>query len=150
MRAVLANTEYFLHDSVSGLYTARRLKTVCLFVCLFVCLGFSSHSRIFHSYGDFVTITGERLQVLTYARHSWPSNSWGIAYHANCDTVHPFIMTISEDPCYLHLLQGENPDLSNAMRTLYQLSHCNGIVFRIKQPNFTGLSDVTAKTESHA
>ena len=36
MRAVLANTEYFLHVSVSGLYTARRLKTVCLFVCLFV------------------------------------------------------------------------------------------------------------------
>ena len=32
-------------------------------------LGLSSHSRIFHSYGD-VTITGEGLQILTYARHS--------------------------------------------------------------------------------
>ena len=27
--------------------------------------GLSSHSRIFHSYGD-VTITGEGLQILTY------------------------------------------------------------------------------------
>ena len=33
---------------------------------LFVCL-FSSHSRIYHSYGD-ITITGES-QILTYARH---------------------------------------------------------------------------------
>ena len=30
----------------------------------------SSHSRFFHSYGD-VTITGEGLQIFTYARHSW-------------------------------------------------------------------------------
>ena len=30
---------------------------------------FSSHSRIFHSFGD-VTITGEGLQILTYAWHS--------------------------------------------------------------------------------
>ena len=39
------------------------------FVCLFVCLGISSHSRIFHSYGD-VTIAGEGLQIFTYIRHS--------------------------------------------------------------------------------
>ena len=32
-------------------------------------LGFSSHSRIFHSYGN-VTIAGEELQILTCARHS--------------------------------------------------------------------------------
>ena len=40
--------------------------------------GLSSHSRIFHSYGD-VTITGEGLQILTYARHSWPFGieQWG-------------------------------------------------------------------------
>ena len=38
---------------------------------LFVCLGFSSYSRIFHSYG-VVTISGEGLEILTYARHSWP------------------------------------------------------------------------------
>ena len=32
----------------------------CLFVCLFVC--FTTHSRIFHSYGD-VTVTDEGLQI---------------------------------------------------------------------------------------
>ena len=48
---------------------------VCLFVLLyFFCLfvwGFSSHSRIFHSFGD-VTIVGGGLQLLTYDQHSWP------------------------------------------------------------------------------
>ena len=38
------------------------------FVCLLI-LGFSSLLRIFHSNGD-ATIAGERLQTLTYARHS--------------------------------------------------------------------------------
>ena len=38
------------------------------FVCLFVYLVFLFHLRIFYSYGD-VTITGEVLQILTYARH---------------------------------------------------------------------------------
>ena len=37
-----------------------------LLFCLFV---FTFHSRIFHTYGDF-TITGKRLQILTYARYS--------------------------------------------------------------------------------
>ena len=46
-----------------------------MFVCLFV-LGFSSHWRIYHSYGD-ITITAEGLQILTYARHSWPLSSEG-------------------------------------------------------------------------
>ena len=36
----------------------------------------SSHSRIIHTYGD-VTITGEGLQILTYARHSWPLSHEG-------------------------------------------------------------------------
>ena len=31
----------------------------------------SSHWRIFHSYGD-LTIAGEGMQALTYARHFWP------------------------------------------------------------------------------
>ena len=35
----------------------------------FFCFVFLSHSRIFHMYGD-VTIAGEGLQILTYARHS--------------------------------------------------------------------------------
>ena len=37
----------------------------------------SSHSRIFHSYGD-VTNAGEGLQILTYARHSWPLRNGGL------------------------------------------------------------------------
>ena len=66
-----------------------------LFVCLF--WGLSSHLRIFHSYGD-VTIPGEGLQILTYARHSWSLSSGGsLACHNYCDTGHPFIMVISED-----------------------------------------------------
>ena len=31
----------------------------------------SSRSRIFHSFGD-VTMIGDGLQILTFARHSWP------------------------------------------------------------------------------
>ena len=58
----------------------------------------------FHSYGD-VTITGERLQILIYARHLWPLSSEGsFAYHTYCDTGYPFIMVISEDPWQSHLL----------------------------------------------
>ena len=67
---------------------------VCLFVCLFV-LSLSSNSKIFHPYGD-VTISGEGLQIMTYARHSWPLRieiSW--ACHTYCDTRHPFKMVIS-------------------------------------------------------
>ena len=64
----------------------------------------SSHSRIFHSYGD-VTIAGEGLQILTYARQSWPFSSEGsLTCHTHCDTGLPFIMVISEDPWHSHLL----------------------------------------------
>ena len=65
---------------------------------------FSSHSRIFHSYGD-VTISGEGLQILIRTRHSWPLSSEGsLASHTYGDTVHPFIMFIYEDPWHSHLL----------------------------------------------
>ena len=66
----------------------------------FVCLWFFIPERIFHSYGD-VTITGEGLQILTYARHSWPLSSDGsLACHTYCEGRggHPFIMVISEYP----------------------------------------------------
>ena len=66
--------------------------------------GFSSHSNIFYSYG-YVIITGERLQILTYARHLWPLSSEGsLVGHAYCDRGHPFIKVISEDPWHSHLL----------------------------------------------
>ena len=60
--------------------------------------GFSSHSRIFHSYGD-VTIADEGLKNLTFARHSWLLSSEGsLVCHTDCDTGHPFVMIISEGP----------------------------------------------------
>ena len=55
-------------------------------------LSLSSQSKCFYSYGE-VTITGEGLQILTYARHLWPLSSevFFLACHTYCDTWHPFI-----------------------------------------------------------
>ena len=67
-------------------------------VCLCVCLGVYVPLDIFHSYGD-VTITSEGLHILTYTRHSSHLRSEGsLACHTYCDTWHPFIMVITEDP----------------------------------------------------
>ena len=55
---------------------------------------FSSHSKIFHWNRD-VIITGEGLQILTYARPL--SSKSSLACHTYCDKGHPFIMVISED-----------------------------------------------------
>ena len=53
------------------------------FFCLFV---------IFHSYGD-VTLADEGLQILTYARLSWPlSNKGSLACHTYCYTGHQLIV----------------------------------------------------------
>ena len=74
-------------------------------VCMFI-WSLWSHSRIFHSYGN-VTIAGEELQILTYARHSWPLSSEGLislTCHTHWDAGLPFIMVISEDPCHSHLM----------------------------------------------
>ena len=63
----------------------------------------SSHSIIYHSYGD-VAIAGEGLQMLTYARHSWPLSSEGsLTCHTLCDTGLPFIMVISRTRDHRHL-----------------------------------------------
>ena len=89
------------------------------------------------SYGD-VSIAGEGLQILTYARHSWPLSSEGsLTCHTHCDTGLPFILVISEDPWQSHLLPSVwqcsyhylflrvrsvaigDPDLPHARRTLY-------------------------------
>ena len=49
--------------------------------------------------------TGEGLQILTYTRHPWPlSSESSLASHTQCDTGHPFIMVISENPWHSHLL----------------------------------------------
>ena len=61
----------------------------------------SSHSRIYHLYGD-VIIAGEGLQILTYARHSWPLSSEGsLMCHIYCDIGLLFLMVIFEDPLQL-------------------------------------------------
>ena len=66
------------------------------FVCLFVCLLMWSLSS--HSYED-VTIADVGLQILTYARQSWPLSSEGsLTCQTYCDTGLPFIMVITEDP----------------------------------------------------
>ena len=65
---------YFLNKHVvgNGLHDkSTERRSMCLFVW-----GFSSYSRIFHSYED-VTIACEGLQILTYAPHSWPLRTKG-------------------------------------------------------------------------
>ena len=70
-------------------------------VCQFVWT-LSSHLRFFHSFGN-VTTAGEGLPILTYTRHSWPSSCEGsLACHTYCDTGHPFLMVISDDPWHSH------------------------------------------------
>ena len=76
-----------------GLGFAVSLDLFCLFVW-----SFSYHSKFFYSFGD-VTIADEGLQILTYAQHLWPLSSEGsLACHTSCNTGHPFIMVISEEP----------------------------------------------------
>ena len=73
---------------------------VCLF--LFVC-SLLSHSRNFPSWR--ITIAAEGLQILTFARHSWPLSSEGsLACHTHCDKGLTFIMVIFEAPWHSHLL----------------------------------------------
>ena len=61
----LAKILAFLSDFI---YQQKDTDNNLMFVCLFDC-NVSSHSRIYHSFGD-VAITGEELQILTYALHS--------------------------------------------------------------------------------
>ena len=85
------------HSRIIHSYTCRDLTT--FYVCLFVCSVFIVQlERIFHSYGD-VTITGEGLQHLTYAQHFWLLSSAGsLVCHTYRDNGHPFTMVISKDP----------------------------------------------------
>ena len=78
------------------------MQILYFFVCFF---GVFRPTREFlHSYGD-VTITGERLQMLTYARHLWTlSSDDSLVCQTFCGTGRPFIMVISEDPWHSHLL----------------------------------------------
>ena len=76
-----------MHDKLT-LAAQKSKYSFCSCVCLLV-KGLTSHSRLFHSYGD-ATIRVEGLQILTYTRHSWPLSIEGpLVCHTNCDTEHP-------------------------------------------------------------
>ena len=74
---------YEMSSSVSLL-----LSFVCLSVCLFV---FWSPTREFFTNME----TGEGLQILTYALHSWPLSSEGpLTCHTYCDTGPPSVYNV--------------------------------------------------------
>ena len=82
----------FMYRSLCGRFLG------CLFVsCLF---------GIFRPTWDFLThMETSPLLVRADARHSSPLSSEGsLACKTYCDTGHPFIMVISEDPRHSHLL----------------------------------------------
>ena len=76
-------------------YHILSLSILWLGVCLFVCLELIVPLENFHSNGD-VTITGEWLQILTCARHSWslsvPHLLWHgtSVYNHNGNLKHPW------------------------------------------------------------
>ena len=94
-----------LHGRDRGCKPSGILNSYLLKFCVFVwCFFFFVYSRIVYWHKD-VTIAGEGLQILTYTRHSWPLSSEGsLACHAYCDTGHPFIMLILQDPWHSQLL----------------------------------------------
>ena len=67
-----------------------------------ICLQLSNFSLIWRRHHN-----RWRVQFLTCARHSQPFSSMGsLACHTYCDTGHPFIMVISEDPVAKRLAVG--------------------------------------------
>ena len=68
------SSEKQIYDTLGFVSKSSRKEYYLDFVCFLFVWDLTSHSRIFHSYGD-VTITGEGLQILTYARHSWSLSS---------------------------------------------------------------------------
>ena len=67
-----------------------------MFVCLLVCV-------FFVPLENFSLMTGEGLQILTYARHSWPLSCEDGTPNVTRG-IHSFKMVISEDPWPSHLL----------------------------------------------
>ena len=97
------------------------------FVCLCFFVPLENSSLIWNRHH-----TGERLQILTFARHSWPlGTECSLACHTNCDTGLPFIMVISEDPWHSLLLpsiwQWDWP---------YLLLRLRSVAAEIRTPNF--------------
>ena len=81
---VLMQYHWFFYTRVSKTLNGIRNETG-----KHVCLGFSFHSRSFHSNED-VTNTGKGVQILTYARHIWPLSSDGsLACHTSVTSWPP-------------------------------------------------------------
>ena len=110
--------------------TCNIIMLTCNTICLEFIVFVWSLSRIFHSYGA-VTIAGEGLRILTYARHSWPLSMEGsITCHIHCDKGLQFIL-VTHTCCrsfgsgavttcfYVCRDRGLNPDLPDARGTLY-------------------------------
>ena len=97
--------KYGLHMA-SGIHRMEIPDNPDINFCLFV-WSLSSHSKIFHSYGD-VTRHHCRWRAANYdlyARDSWPLSSEGpLTCHTYYDTGLPFIIVISEDLWHAHLL----------------------------------------------
>mgnify|MGYP003692507677 CR=1 FL=1 len=96
VKDVYINLIFFFYKSRKHVFQVTYLpyssENVLETFRFFVCLDLSSHSRLFHSYGD-VTITGEGLPILTFARHSWPLSSVGsLAWQPYCDPRKYFVL----------------------------------------------------------
>ena len=78
MTRIVSHDNYWPVINIIDRYTlpVKKIQNAGKLIFCLLVWALSSHSRIFHSYGD-VTITGEGLQILTYARHSWPLSSEG-------------------------------------------------------------------------
>ena len=75
--------------------SSKKTQVTVMFVW-----GLSSHSRVFHSYGD-VTITGEGLQILTCARRSWTLGSEGsLACYTYCNTYCRSFSSVAVSTCF--------------------------------------------------
>ena len=101
---------------------------------LIVCSGFSSHSRIFHSFGN-VTIACGRMQILTYPQHSWPlSSEDSLACHTYCvyngHLRGPVTLTSIAERLAVELsLQGfEHPTVRLGYQRSYRLHHSRGLI----------------------
>ena len=92
----LAGSQWF-----TVLYQGMAYHQGNVSVCLFgVYVPFENFSLIWKRHHS-----RSRLQILTYARKSWPLSSESyLTCHTCCDTGLSFIMVISEDPWHSHLL----------------------------------------------
>ena len=93
----------------------KKGSVLYISVCLFVCLvGFLFGFLLpFVNFSFNTDVTGERLQMFTYARHLWPVS------HPYSEKDHPFIMVITKDPWHSHLLRKRCLRVGNLQERCY-------------------------------